>query len=686
MRLSLRTPGRALLLLALLTLVAAHSAAAQGGPPDDDDAYADSLLRHYDLEEVVIYGENRVEERIATVQRLPLATIEQAAAPSAAQLARYVPSAHVTTNSRGETLLYMRSAGERQTALFFDGALLNIPWDNRLDLGLIPAGVIGGMTVAKGAAAIEYGANVLGGAVNLTSPTLSRDGRFTEVSALYGRAGTMQGHGVHRGRSGAFSYAAAAGYTEQDGIPLPDGAELPFNQTGDGLRTNTDRRIANAFGQGVYRFEGGSRVGVTLLHIDAEQGVAPEGHVPLEDARLWRYPDWRYTLGIVSGDGPLAEHTRWKATAWVGDFGQTIDAYDSIDFDRATERQVDDDLTLGTRLGLAHELGAGTLRLTANGLVSTHHQRDLELGEDGAPLDGEAFPRMTYRQHLLSAGAAYERPLTDRLQVTVSGSYDVMRMPRTGDKPDLDPFTDYSLMLGARYDAGDGVFVRGAAGRKTRFPTMRELFGESLNRFLINTDLKPESALLAEVGVGLERDAFRVEAIPFVNYTSDSIDRQNVTVDGRRLRQRINLDGSRVYGVELVADVSLPAHLRLAGYLTLMDVARRTDDPDESTRLAEKPEALGVGRLLYAGPQGLSALVETVYTGRAYSLGPDNDFVRLDPSTVFNVRLGYRVDALAEVTPEVFFRADNLTDELVLTQLGLPGAGRMLRAGVEMSF
>ncbi|GIV60525.1 MAG: TonB-dependent receptor [Rhodothermaceae bacterium] len=591
------------------------------------------------------------------------------------------------TNSRGETLLFLRNAGERQTAIFLDGALLNIPWDNRLDLGLIPAGLISRMTVTKGAPAIEYGTNVIGGAVNLVSPSFEYEGRLTELGLSYGTADAARAHLVHRGRAGAFSYTAAAGHARRDGLPLPNGTRLAYNQPGTGLRTNTDRRITNAFARGLYTFGDGTRLSLSVLHIDAEQGVAPEGHLPPEDARLWRYPLWRYTVGILSGEGYLTPQTHWKATAWTGDFSQHINAYGSLAFDRPRERQEDDDLTFGTRLALAQALGPGTVRLAINGFVSTHRQRDLVLGDDGRPLPGETFPRLTYRQETFSLGLAYEWPVTDRLQTTASAGYDVMRMPRTGDKPAWDPFSDYSFSAGARYDFEGGFFARGAVGRKTRFPTMRELFGEALNRFLLNPDLRPESALLAEVGLGLERPGLRLEVIPFLNRTSDTIDRINVTVDGERKRQRINLRGSRVLGVEMTAQARLHRYVQGTASLTLTDVKRLKDNPGESERLAEKPDAVGTALLRYAGPQGLSLQLDATYTGRAYSLDEDNTFVPLPRALSLNARIGYRLDDVVPgFTAELFARGDNLTDELVVTQLGLPGAGRMMQAGIEMSF
>ncbi|RMF52966.1 MAG: TonB-dependent receptor [Bacteroidetes bacterium] len=658
-----------------------HAGYAQEPPASD------SLWLEYDLQEIVVRGETPVEEQTTTVQRLSTADLAPLAALSADRIVRFLPAAHVQTNSRGETLLFLRNAGERQTAIFFDGALLNIPWDNRLDLGLIPAGIISGMTVTKGAPAIEYGANVMGGAVNLRSPMLSYEGRFTEAAVAYGTADAFRTTLTHRGRSGAFSYTGSFGYVRQDGLPLPADAHLAYNQPDTDLRTNTDRRIANGFVRGLYTFEDGTRLSLSVLHIDAEQGVAPEGHIPPEDARLWRYPLWRYTVGILSGEGYLTPRTHWKATVWTGGFTQHIDAYGSLAFDRPVEREEDDDLTLGTRLALAQTLGPGTLRLAVNGFVATHRQRDLELGDDGRPRPGETFPRLTYRQETISLGTAYEWPVTDRFQTTFSAGYDVMRMPRTGDKPARDPFSDYSFSAGARYDFGDGFFARATLGRKTRFPTMRELFGEALNRFLLNPDLRPESALLAEVGLGLARSDLRLEVIPFLNRTSDTIDRINVTVDGQRKRQRINLRGSRVLGVEMNVQARLHRHVQGTASLTLMDVKRLKDAPDESERLAEKPDAVGTAALRYAGPQGLSVQLDATYLGHAYSLDEDNTFVPLPRALAVGARLGYRLDDLVPgFTAELFARGDNLTDETIMTQLGLPGAGRTLQAGVEMSF
>lgn len=241
-------------------------------------APADSL-REYDLGEVVVGG--GAEEPVApsTVQRIPLAAIDRLDAPSVASAARLVPAAHVQTNSRGETLVYLRGAGERQVALFFDGALLNVPWDNRVDLSLVPSGVVGGMTVAKGVPSVLWGANVLGGAVNMVSRGLEGDGLYGELSRQVGSEGFDQGATTLLGRRGGWSFAASAGRANRDGIAVPGDADLAFSQDAGGPRTNTDFEQFNVFGRVSYDLADEARIGVSVLHVSGEKGVAPEGHL-----------------------------------------------------------------------------------------------------------------------------------------------------------------------------------------------------------------------------------------------------------------------------------------------------------------------------------------------------------------------------------------------------------------------
>lgn len=660
------------------------------GQADTAAGGRDSLKVH-ELTEIVVRGVH------ASLAPLPytLVSVEPRAlrrldVVSVSELTRVVPAASVQTNSRGETLVYLRNAGERQVAAFLDGALLNVPWDNRVDLSLVPAPLIAGVEVVQGVPPVEYGANVLGGALNLRSPTWTDLSARGEMSAQMGSGGEIQGTLAYRGSAGRLLYALAGSYGSREGLPLSSEAQLPYNQRDPDLRTNTDSRIASGAARLVYSFPGGAEIGVSVLHLDGEKGVAPEGHLDpaVSRVRFWRYPDWRSTMGILSFRGVLGSSTLWKGAGWVNRFEQNIDAYTSADYDAFESRQEDDDFTLGGRLVVHRNFGSSALKLALNGLTSTHKQRDLALQRDGTPVPGRDFPTLSYRQAVLSSGLEYEVDPLERLDITVGAGVDAMFSLETGDKPEMDPFVDYAVTLGVSYRAAGPWALRASAGRRTRFPTMRELFGEALNRFLINPDLKPESSVLTELGVGWRRGSWRLELVPFASFTSNTIDQRSVLVPGetRPRRQRINLRGSRVFGLQFAAEGAVAGDLWIASHLTLSRVRRLQDAPGDPVFLSEKPDGLGRLALSYLPARGLIGDVELVYRGRAYSLNERNEFVPLPRSLVLNLRLGYRVAVAGDRTLEIFGRVDNVTDELVVPQLGLPDPGRSLRGGLKVDF
>lgn len=646
----------------------------------NEDADPDSLLS-YELGEIVVEGGDRQRTpSTATMHRIALADLARVNAASIDRVLLLIPAAHVQTNSRGETLVYVRNAGERQVAVFFDGALLNVPWDNRVDLSLIPAPVIGSINVAKGVPSVLYGTNVLGGALNLTTRSLNSPGTYSQATGLLGTPGAVQAQLTHLGRTERMNYAFSAGYAENDGLPIPNQADLPFSQRNGDLRTNTDQRLFNLFAQAGYPFSGG-QWGLALLHLDGEKGVAPEGHLDPDQStvRYWRYPDWRTSMAILNGQVSLGPRGGLIRTAlWATRFHQTIAQFRSVDYDALGEEQENDDDTFGARLTILQPTGPGELRLALNALTARHRQHNEPFEDDGTPAQ-TAEPTLSFRQHIWSVGAEYTWLLNnERLELMLGTSLDGIATPATGDKPKRDPQIDVGVTSGLHYTVDDAWTLRAAAGRKVRFPTMRELFGEALGRFLVNPDLTAESSLLAEVGLRLAKTDFSGEIVAFLNRTFDAIDQRSVQVPGedRPRRQRVNLDGSRVAGVE-VGGAARPARgWSAAGHLTWMH--GRAFEDGTTLRLVEKPEWVGTLTLTYNHPGGLSALCQGVLNGGAYGLGEDNALQPLSTSLVLNARVGY-LFLQGPFATEVYARVNNATDTVTLPQLGLPGPGLPVR-------
>ena len=637
----------------------------------------------YELNEIVVSGRGGETETPYTLQRVQAADIIRQDASDVSELAVLLPATHVATNSRGQTILYLRNAGDRQVGQFFDGALLNVPWDNRVDISLVPSSVVGGVTVAKGVVPVQYGTNVIGGAINFQSRTLDQTGQRTEVAGQLGTAAYRQGTITHLRRTDRWDYTAALQYTDRGDLPLPDEADVPFSQPLTDRRVNTDRQLISGFARASYRFDRGAQLAVTAMHIDAEQGIAPESNLnPAETrVRYWRYPVWRKSVLIASGRAALGTNTALRGAIWGSRFAQDINQYQTVAYDALDEIQEDRDRTGGARLVATHDAPAGTLTLAANGLITRHEQTNT-LFDGGQPQPDSVS---IFRQHIFSVGSTYDVDLTSRLAASAGVSFDGTTTPNTGPFPERDPFYAVGVTTGLSYQLSEQYRLRASGGRKGRFPTMRELYGGALGKFVPNPELSPVTAWIGELG--FERQGARLSGsvTAFLNRVTDAIDQrtfQSGPSAGRE--QRINLGGSRVYGVETAARWKLSSALLFDGHVTWTR-PRATSD-GETQPLGEKPEWLGTSSFTYTLPAGLVLTAQGRYTAGTQARNESNTYVELPSSLILDARMGYAIDALVPGgSGELFARADNLLDEATYFQLGLPGAGRQFRAGISLA-
>lgn len=548
-------------------------------------------------------------------------------------------------------------------AIFYEGADINVPWDNRLDLSLVPAALIGSVRTAVGPTAPHYGVNAIA-AISL----LPRD-------TLFGLAA------ISNGGRGEGQIAVPLGpvliggsYARREGEPLSDDSDLPFSQAGRRLRTNTDREIASLFGR-IKGTSGRHDLSLSAFKVWGEKGIALEGDRS-SAARFWRYPDLRHTLVRGSISSRLGPTMQLHSAAWFQLFGQTIDNYASAAYNRITLRQVDRDRTWGFRELLKYEAGRVTLVASANFLESTHRQRDVRYAAGNPP---PVLPSsLLYRQRNWSIGGALEYALSPVLRGELGLGIDEAVYLRTGDKPPVGNAKDWTGRAGLIFEAGNGWRLRGAIGRKMRAPTLRERFGEAMNRVLPNPELAPERVVTAELAAEWRGPTGNLYGVPFIQNLKDTINQRTVGA----LRQRINLSGSSEKGLELGGELRIDPRLAVSGHATWSRLRRRHAPPGFLNRLAEKPTLLAALRVEYALPSGFSNAFEADHAGLAYSLDPAGVLVPLRRSTSLNRRLG-QVLANKPVAVELFVRVDNLADTLIEPQLGLPGPGRTLHIGLR---
>ncbi|MDT8341273.1 MAG: TonB-dependent receptor [Longimicrobiales bacterium] len=621
-------------------------------------------------------GASAIEVTLDSLVLPPAATTEA--------VLREIPMLHLRTNSRGEAEVTVRGSESRQVAILMDGVPLTLGWDARTDVSILPAGAVSDVTVVRGLSTLLHGPNVLGGVVEMS---VGRGERYASQSSLSATTGLDDAGGYGASVTGETPFATGggqgvlrvgAGYRDSRGFPLPDGVSEPV-PTGNDRRLNTDVETVNGFLAMRHRWDGGTWGSFSAASFVSERGIAAE--LGADDPRLWRYPDVDRTVLALSGgtgdrDTPLG---RGDLEFSLGlDVGTTeIHSFATRAYRQVVGTEENDARTLTLRLLGDHTLGPrADLRASF-----TYSDINHDLSEDGAP-------DLEYEQHLFSLAGETVIRLLDAgrgpvraLRLTVGGAWDRATTPKTGGLPSLGTLDDWGARAGLSALLRDGgTLVHLGASRRGRFPSLRETYAESLNRFVPNPDLRPEHLTSVEGGVTTRLGSGELQVVGFRNELDGAIRR--VTFPDRR-RQRLNSDELTSTGLEVLFSQSFGA-VSVGGDLTLQSVDLKDRATSVSSEPENMPEEAGTAWVRFPLVAGLTASGEVEYTGSQFCQDPNTGAdVELDGGSWLNAGIARVWDLSSSRTLgrrlETRVSATNLADTALYDQCGLPRAGRLLQ-------
>ncbi len=617
------------------------------------------------------------------------------AAPTAEELLRRLPLVQLRSNSRGEVQPDLRGADDRQIAVFLDGTPLTLGWDHRTDLSVIPLTAVRTVTLLRGLSSMLHGPNVLGGALEFD---VSR-GRSVDLSVrpFAGAISLDQEGGTSIGAISGVSFTrndddwmlrAGVGYRDNPGVALPKGAlvdptlNLSLLADTNGRRLNSDRRLVDAFVSARHQLAGGGWFSGLVTVADAERGVPPEAHVA--DPRLWRYPNQSRTVLSASGGSG-----QWRTDVGQGNveaaFGvdrstTEIDDYGSPAYMWVVGGETGETTTLTGRVLGDYRFSAGPEVWSALTLANVKHTETIA--------DGPSFD---YQQRLWSLGTEVE--VGDREGVGANGlntmwslgaSLDGSDTPLSGDKPPLNTLWDWGMRAGVTVLSGGGtVLYHAGVSRRTRFPSLRELYSGALGRFEPNPELRPESLRAGEVGITASVGDARLQLVGFHQRLGDGIVRaRSVTNNGIRFK-RVNRDDIRSTGVEVLA-AGTQGRLNFSGDVTLKRVRVLDATLGGEAQLAEyEPAVSATLNLGIVAPEAVDVNGFLRYRGVQYCENVEvAGLDRLGPSTTLDLeaRRTFQLSGAGSsrrISGTV--GVANVTDSIVLDQCGLPQPGRTVR-------
>ena len=262
-----------------------------------------------------------------------------------------------------------------------------------------------------------------------------------------------------------------------------------------------------------------------------------------------------------------------------------------------------------------------------------------------------------------------------RTRLTAGLSLDASDTPEAGNKEERGRIVNWGGRVGMTSSIlGGDATLHGGVSRRSRFPSLRELYSGALGRFLPNPELGSEVIVAAEAGVTWRA----LQVVGFHHRLRNGILRVTVLTDEGRRFHRVNLRALRTTGLEVLVH----GRLSLIEYSADLTLQRtRLRDPTASQSQVEyEPAVAGKGRA--SAPVPFSAVVsgELRFLSSQYCQNPDVvQWDRLDPSALADLDLSRsfgldgwwrfsRLDAAVAVT--------NVSDALVFDQCGLPQPGR----------
>ena len=655
----------------------------------------------YSLGEIVVSGKNASVRDIAISNEITPELFEAVNAESVADALTYVPGVQVTYGRKAFPSINIHGFDQNRILTLIDGVPYYETNYGGMDLNQVSLEGISRIDVVKGAPSVLYGANALGGVVNIITkkPT---ETPYLAASAEYGIAGVDEAYKAalsHGMRVGNVNYWLSYAHREWDSWDLsddfeprlgeirrrPGGTETTIIEDGD-ERLNSDYKTDNFWAKVGLEPSETSEIYLNFHYITTEKGDPPN----LDSIRIFpdfshfdritAYDDWGMDL---SAEHAFSDRFSLQAKLFYHDHSDDYTSYsDQTYSDPIAVSTYNDAILGGMLLGEYNPCAHDTLRTSVHYKKDFHEQRDLE-----------DLPFAESQAYTGSIGLENEARLIDgKLSLVAGISYDWYDISQAEADPDNDgniveqetpDMTDeFNPMVGASFQMTDGLKLFASVAKKTRFPSLDQIYkGDEPN-----LDLKAETAINYTAGISYAHGSlFNLEVAPFFHDISDFITR-DVPPSVNPYSQYKNYDEVEMLGVEISARITPIDDLTFKlGYM-FNDASNKSPErvTDNVVNVPESTFSAGVQYLLPVIRTRLDLTMLCV--GESYYQlpipeDPEQETIENDSYTLFNAKV---TQPFLNDHLDAFIAVENLFDEDYEPNNGYPAPG--MRAWVGLTY
>jgi len=588
------------------------------------------------IEEIVVTGKLPSLQPLSTVSQISEIKLQSMTPKHLGEILLFTSGTYVSEGQKNESQLQIRGLSSSRLTLLYDGIPIYEPYFNSFDLKSLATAEIQTIKVIKGANSVLYGANTLGGVINILSkrsisPFLTLNGEFSENSSYY-----LTGSGGYNFEK--LDLFTSVVWDQSDG----------FDWRGNNQRTKrevSDYQRLNIVGKVHYYPTENSEIMAQILFHTADYGIPTA--TDYFKSRYWRFSDWQrlqVSLGsnfIILGNGNL------KTRVYYVHHYNVLDAYKSIDFDNLSWESTYNNRSVGTFI-----IGEKPLSKSNQLRFSLNAKSDRVRTQDDVGEEWEEVHHDTY-----SIGIEDEIRLDKFWKVIGGVSVDYLK------KQNGENTTRANPILGVLFIPKEYLSMHLSLSQKSRFPSMKSLYSTSSG----NTDLRDEIGRSLELGLQYDR-SLKFKAAAFYNSINNMIQSFR-REDG--YSSYINVGEAEIYGFEM----ELGKRLGLFD-LNLNYTFINATDKETNEKLDYVPRSQANIYIKAGGFKGFYLILWGILTSKSQAHLNDTEILEIPGYTLLNIRLEKEFANFS-----IFLKVENLLDQDYFTEPGFPMKARRLSIG-----
>jgi iron complex outermembrane receptor protein len=475
--------------------------------------------------------------------------------------------------ARNESTVYVRGFDIRSVPVFIDGIPVYVPFDGYVDLARFTTYDISKIDVSKGFSSMMYGANTMGGAINLVG---IKPHHRMEIGT---KLGIMSGRGydtrINAGsKVGKFYLQTGFSYLDRDYVPLSAEFE-PTSLEEDHKRDNSYRKDIKGSLKMGFMPNNSDEYSVNFIYAHGSKGNPVYlGTDPATSIRYWKWPYWDKRSIYYISKTALGKKEFLRARLYYDAFKNKLSSFDDNNYSTQERgyafNSYYNDYTIGGNLEFSGSWGMkNTFKFSVH-LKNDHHREN----NGGEPV--RHFADNTYSiavediynpltKLTLIPGISYHFRQSLNAEDYNASEGSIAQIPvRNNDA--------LNAQLGIYYSVSDIISANFNIAFKNRFATMKDRYSYRLGRAIPNPDLKSESAINLELGANIAiAEKLSIQPELFYSRLSNTI--QQVSHVQEDLSQMQNTGSSAFTGADISLLYRLCNHYRF--YVSYSYIDRR---------------------------------------------------------------------------------------------------------------